>query len=277
MPDGSQLDRWQRFRLAFGRWWYHRVHRLARRRVTPGGTIRQALLAFVYISPILFTNALTWSEKKGPLISFTVVYVIVQLWRAYGEMEPRGWDDAREHYIDRKHEFGSVLKRLGSGDPDQLDHAYQRDCLWLIANYVRAWRWDLGAKNIFASLLIEDPDNPDYLIVTARDREQRVDARDVPKRYLKSDRIVSECFNTGKYCEVDNLVVQSGEVGRDCPYKSILGLPLRDSFGRVVAVVSIDSSLPYHFAMEGDLLEVYLQPYLVALLPSVERLYRRRG
>ena len=276
IPTNVSLSRWQRLRLESGRWWFHRVHRILRRKVTPGGTFRQVVLAFIYICPFLFTQALTWGEKKGFIIWLGVLYVLVQVWRAYGEMEPRGWDDAREHYIDRKHEFGSVLTRLGSRDVSQLDHSFQRDCLWLVANYVRAWRWDLAAKNIFANLLIEDPEDSDYLIVIARDREQRVDARPVPKRYLRSERLISECFNTGKYCEVGNLSLQSGNRDPDCPYKSILGLPLKDDSGKVIAVVSIDSSLRHHFAMEGDLLEVYLQPYLVTLRPSVELEIGRR-
>jgi hypothetical protein len=234
------------------------------------------VLALVYVSPIVFINALTWLEKTKTLLEFTAVYIVVQLWRAYVEMEPRGWDEAREHYIDRKHEFGSVLRRLGSGDQSQLDHNYQRDCLWLVANYVRAWRWDLAAKKIFANLLIEDPCDPEYLIVVARDREQYVDARPIPKRYLRLERLINECFNTGKYCEIGDLSLQSGKRDHDCTYQSILGLPIKDDSGRVIAVVSIDSSLRHHFAMEGDLLEVYLQPYLVALRPSIELEITRR-
>jgi hypothetical protein len=260
----------QRFRLGFGRWWYHRVHRLVRRKVTPAKTIRQIILAFVYISPILVTNALTWEEKRGPLIWFSVVYILVQLWRAYGDLEPQGWNEAREHYIDRKHEFARVIKRLATGNQADLDHEYQRDCLWLIANYVRAWRWDLAAKHIFANLLVEDPDDPASLIVVARDTEGRVDSRDVPKRYLKSERLIGECFETGRFREVGNVRIQSERVEKGCPYVSILGLPIKNAQGRVIGVVSIDSSLPYHFAMEGDLLEVYLQPYLLALRASLE-------
>ncbi|MBK5260522.1 MAG: hypothetical protein JJE51_13100 [Thermoanaerobaculia bacterium] len=263
-----------RFRIEFGRWWYNRIHRISRRKVTWPETVSQAVLAFVYLSPLLLTNALTWDEKRGPAIWLTLIYVFFQLIRQYRELEPQAWDDAREHYIDRKHEFAKVIRRLSSGDPAKLDHAYQRDCLWLIANYLRSWRWDLREKHIFASLLVEEPSDPQYVTVIARDREERTDARDVPKRYLKSERLISECFETGKYCEISNLRLESPyPVANDCPYKSILGLPLKNASGKVIAIVSIDSSLPYHFAMEGDLLEVKLQPYLVALLPSVE-LYR---
>ena len=198
-PDRTLLTRRQRFRIEFGRWWYHRVHRLTRRKVTPESTVRQILLAFVYIAPILFTTALTWEEKKGPIIWLAVMYVIVQLWRAYGELQPRGWDEAREHYIDRKHQFGSVIRRLAAGDPALLDHTYQRDCLWLIANYVRAWRWDLRAERIFANLLIEDPKDQNSVIVVARDLEDRLKARPIPKPYRKEERLISECFNSGTY------------------------------------------------------------------------------
>jgi hypothetical protein len=200
-------------------------------------------------------------------MGFVAVYLVANGIKAWRDHAPTLWMRARDEYATRQIFFAGVLKNLM---PRALStaqtHEFQVDCLYLIAEYARAWQWDLEAKKIFANLIVVDPGGTTVTVI-ARDREKPLGAtRPVPKTYKMAERqAVKRCLESGKICEVGDLNVELPEYPRE-DYRNIVVLPLRKTpLGPVDAVVSIDSSERYHFSLEAKLLETHLQPYLSAL------------
>lgn len=188
----------------------------------------------------------------------------------------RFWDPAIDFYEERKLRMAKIIRRATAVDRrrdmrsrEQLNHDFQVECLWLIANYVRSCRGDLVGQTIFANLIVIDPDDPAFLKVIARDREGETYARPVPSRSPRIGRFVNICFEPGgKTCEVDDLEALC-ELEHPMEYKSIVGLPITEPDGNVIGVVSIDSSNSYDFVGYADILAVGLQPYLELLRPTL--------
>jgi transcriptional regulator with GAF, ATPase, and Fis domain len=167
----------------------------------------------------------------------------------------------KEWYLARKLGLTKVIQALHrreeiAKNPDSV-REYQREVLWLIASYVRGYRFDKKGRIIFANLLVPDGD---HLVVVARDREHRKPTA----RYPRDGMIVDEVFQTGDATITGDLYIDYPATDRGKKYHSILVLPVRYN-DRVLAAVSIDSSRKHDFDVGfRDLVEC-LQPY-VALL-----------
>jgi hypothetical protein len=239
----KQLGFWYSARL----WWYTKIHRYAKGQFTKREAALHVLLFTAWMYPILVSQVMALNVIKS-----------------LKEFKPMTWLRARDDHTKRNIGFGNVIKRLTlseGADP----HEIQRDCLYLIANYVRSWRRDEYAKKIFANLLVEDPSDDSRLVVIARDHELFSNRR-VGKKYLKTERAVAECFETQTLCVVGDAAVEYPDSHREAEYRSILGIPLRDiDSGRVLGVLSIDSSEPFHFSIDAKELETNLQPYIAAI------------
>ena len=261
---------WRGIRYDLRRLYYTTIHRFAKQPFTWSETLAHVLIVLLWISPILLNQYITWQHKRQFGVGFVAMYLFLNFLRSWRDFRPMIWLKARDDHAERNIGFARLLRLLATGSAyDAKRHDFQTECLYLIANYVRSWRRDIGAKKIFANLLVIDHDRPDVIEVVARDREGVFDARPMnTPRQITALRI-GECVATGRRCVVGDLTLESP--GSDEPYRSILGIPLkRWSDGTVIGVLSIDSSEPFHFDTDAQTLETNLQPYIVALEATLE-------
>ena len=258
------------WRYDFRRLYYTTVHRFTKQHFSWDETVTHVVLISMWVSPLLLNQYINWRHKGQLSFGFFGLYLVMNFIRAWRDFRPLIWLKAREDHAERNIGFASLIRMLANGAAQKSKrHDFQTECLYLIANYVRSWRRDIGAKKIFANLLIIDRRRPHEIKVVARDREGVFDARllNTP-RDLDSLRI-AECVATGARCVVGDLSLESP--GAVEPYRSILGIPLkRWNDGAVIGVLSIDSSEPFHFDTDAQTLETNLQPYIVALEATLE-------
>jgi GAF domain-containing protein len=125
----------------------------------------------------------------------------------------------------------------------------------------------MGAKQIFANLLIGEGDE---MVVVARDQVHRVGGA----RYPRNVMIASKALETGHPQLVGELYEEWPETVEGKPYRSILAIPVNTE-SKVVGVVSIDSSLPFHFHADPNLVN-YLMPYVGLLAWTLDPGYAKR-
>lgn len=175
---------------------------------------------------------------------------------------PRMLQIVERNYLERKARLYMLLremqKQMYTKDPptEEARLRFQRDALDLITSYVRGHRADHNGTIIFANLLVEDGDD---IVVVARDKEHRVPLA----RYPKEGMIAWKAMQTGN-TQICSDATKLLAPGREMSYRSILAIPIRND-ERILGVVSIDSSLPYHFDLEVDALERALAPYVCLL------------
>lgn len=205
--------------------------------------------------------------RKGGLVGIGL-FVVVQLIRKWRESSPANMKLVERDYLRRK--LGMYKAIIDAQNWPQLAKAqhsvenYQREVLQLIASYVRGHRGDQKGTTVFANLLVEDGDE---LVVIARDREHR----QTPARYPKRGMIAWEALTTGDYQFTGDVYADYPDTQAGKKYHSILVIPVR-SHGKVLGVVSIDSSKHYHFDLDYTDLVEYLQPYIALLVWSLEML-----
>jgi hypothetical protein len=237
------------------------------RRYTFSDVLQHGLTWLLWVSPILLSGVLELREKRNWTLVFLVVYLVANAVRAWRDLSPMNWIRAKEQYVQRQIAFARLIKQMRlSGFDDRTLHDFQRECLTLIAGYTRAWRWDVYGTKIFANLITVDEGGATVTVI-ARDLEGPFGAkRQTPKRYKIEDRqAVKQAVETGMICEVGDIRLELPHASPE-EYRSVLVLPLRkDPLGPVTAVISIDSSEPYHFAMEAEELRTHLQPYMAAI------------
>jgi hypothetical protein len=228
------------------------------------------MIVLLWIFPILLNQYITWQHKRQLGVGFVAMYLFLNFVRSWRDFRPMIWLKAREDHAERNIGFAGLIRQLASGAASGAKrHDFQTDCLYLIANYVRSWRRDIGAKKIFANLLVISPKQPDALKVVARDREGVFDSRPMNTARKIDALQIGACVTTGRRCVIGDLTLESPASNE--PYRSILGIPLkRWSDGVVIGVLSIDSSEPFHFDTDAQTLETNLQPYIVALEATLE-------
>jgi hypothetical protein len=141
---------------------------------------------------------------------------------------------------------------------------FQQEVLHLIASYVRDHRRDVGAKQIFANLLVGEGDE---MVVIARDQAHRSGTA----RYPKVRMIAARALESGKPQLVGELYEEWPETDGSKPYHSILAIPVFLE-NKTVGVVSIDSSIPWHFHADPHLVD-YLLPYVGLLAWTLDLTY----
>lgn len=238
---------------------------------------QKLLLEDILITGVVFSGAvLTGRIALDAAGTIVLAKIAISLAIRTHRGSKRFWDPAVDFYEERKLRMAKIVRKATAVDRrremrsrEHENHDYQVECLWLIANYVRSCRGDLVGHSIFANLIVIDPEDSTLLKVIARDREGETYARPVPQRSSRSAKFVNVCFEPGgKTCEVDDLEALC-EKGQTFEYRSIVGLPVTEPDGTVIAVVSIDSSNSYDFVGYADILAVGLQPYLELLRPTL--------
>lgn len=196
-----------------------------------------------------------WKQPLG----YVGIWLLVALWKVYRELSPRNMQLLQRNYLYRKlllYRLVRDMERAPLLSPPEVMR-FQQETLHLIATYVRDHRSDIKGMQIFANLLVEDGDN---MRVVARDRFHREGSLTSPKRKTLAWVAVS----TGEPKMTGDMYADYPETPPGKPYRSILAIPVCRN-GRVLGIVSIDSTRRYHFDREMKTLVEYLSPY-VALL-----------
>lgn len=129
----------------------------------------------------------------------------------------------------------------------------------VIANHVRALRYDKGEEKIFCSLLVEhDEDN---LKVIARSKNGVRRDRAV---YVKSGMLAYAAMTQKRVLESGDIFIDFPSTPADKPYKSVLVIPIFYQ-DQPIAALSVDSSEPYHFTGKEEQINTRLMSYTVLL------------
>lgn len=216
---------------------------------------------------------LTAATQLG--LSDTTIYGLIALIaaqgaKAYRDSSPKHMQQLTQGYLTRKILLNRLVQdapRAGIMSAHEVSR-FQQEALHLIATYVRDHRRDLGAKHIFANLLIGDGDE---MVVVARDRAHRTNSA----RYLKKRMVAARALETGRTQLVGELYEEWPDTDGEKPYRSILAIPVFLG-NRTVGVVSIDSSIPWHFHADPNLAD-YLMPYVGLLAWTLDLTYVKNG
>lgn len=253
---------WSRFRRAC-RICYYRIGHWARQ----GPIWERTLHTVIYLAlPIAAAAKIGWSWKTiGAICSLILLRGV----KAFRDNSPKHMQPLAKGYLERKLMLFRLVRdvpRSASMNEHEV-RRFQQEALHLIASYVRDHRRDIGAKQIFANLLVGDGD---FMVVVARDQVHRVGGA----RYPKSVMVASQALDTGHTQLVGELYEEWPQTVAGKPYRSILAIPVTTDT-KVVGVVSIDSSQPFHFHADPNLVN-YLMPYVGLLAWTLDPGYARR-
>lgn len=255
--------RWSRLRKHVHVCWFRLRHWAGQ-----GLVLERLIYTAVYLFlPITAATRIGWSKAT---ILGLVSLIVVQGAKSYRDSSPRHMQQLAKGYLTRKIILNRLIQDM-SRAPIMSAHEiarFQQEALCLIAAYVRDHRRDVSAKVIFANLLVGDGDE---MVVIARDRTHRIGGA----RYPKAQMIAARAFDTGRPQIVGELYAEWPETVGEKPYRSILAIPvfLGD---HAVGVVSIDSSIPWHFHADPNLVD-YLTPYVGLLAWTLDPGYAKNG
>ena len=233
-----------------------------------GPVWERLLYTAVYLSlPLAAATQMGWNWKT---ISAFLGVLLFRGVKAYRDNSPRHMQQLAQGYLARKlllYRLVQDVPRAAQMNAHEISR-FQREVLHLIATYVRDHRRDVGAKLIFANLLTGVGDE---MVVIARDQSHRIGGA----RYPKAQMIAARALETGKTQLVGDLYAEWPDTVGDKPYRSVLAIPvfLGD---RAVGVVSVDSSLPWHFHADPNLAN-YLMPYVGLLAWTLDLGYVRNS
>jgi hypothetical protein len=245
----------------FKKWFYTFWHRLSSRRFSIRRTffniIVLALWFFGFIFPLLKGGKIGWSLG----IAGTLCYILYGLLKTYGETNSIGKTYLVKCKISRKVMTASVLDKMLK-NPCPAEPTGKReileDILDIVTDHVRAFRYDRVGEKIFCSLLIEY-DN-EQLKVICRNRGER--SGSPLKKKANMQAWVS--MTTMRTIECGNILLDFPNAPANLPYKSVLTIPLVYE-DKSIAVLSIDSSEPYHFSGEAERINTSLLPYITLI------------
>lgn len=245
----------------------HPIHRWLTRRIhATSSWIRRPGLAGRALSSAWSVGLLAYPLFKIGWrhgLAYTSLWILTGLYKAYKDAHPSHLPLLQQSYLTRELRLHKVLSRALARGSFRMSVQEQRELqveiLELVAAYVREHRNDLSSTQIFASLLVEDKDE---LVVVARDRA----GRQVPARRPREGMLAAQVFQTGVDCCTGDVSVDFPDTPADKSYRSILAIPVKDANHKVRAVVSIDSSLAYHFDDDRRELVTYLYPYVSLML-----------
>jgi len=200
----------------------------------------------------------------------TLLWVTVAAAKAWRELSPKNMQLFQRGYLHRKLLLYKLLQQMeGPTNASLLDvRMFQQDALSLIANYVRDHRADVKGTVVFANLLIPAADDPESLVVITRDREHL--DRQTPSKVAIADTVVGEAFTAGREVICGDIYKEFPDTVPGKPYRSVLAIPVKRR-GRILGVVSIDSSRRYHFDGDAENLTSYVNPYIALLAWTLDR------
>jgi hypothetical protein len=195
---------------------------------------------------------------NGSLLLYGSAFVMLGT-RIYGPaVRLLSQEDDVKYKIKRRIQTANCIDELARiiDDPqsskieDILD--IRRRLLECIVKHVREYRNDFAGVKIYSNLLIRQEDEIE--VVVRNDPNRRV-----PCRYPKDSLLCNEVFDTSTTTTCGDVSCYSH---RQTDYKSFMALPVCDyKDGRCLAVVTIDSTEPYHFDDIYELIETMLRPY----------------
>lgn len=248
-PTRRQLTIW---RHSLSHWWNH------------GKGVSRLIYASAWGTLLYQTVTKSALGLVGWVIGLVVLYMKLRV--VIGEMDPKHLPMFQRTLDERQLLLKKLLHSMqlwGEQAPTvrELEN-FEVDCLRLIVSLVRDHRSDLHGKKIFANLMVERGDS--VLVIARAD-----DNRDVPKAYAREQvSIACSAFETGLPKMTGDVYADAPNTERGKSYSSVLAIPVKIR-NQVLAVVSIDSELKYHFYNYFDELENLLGPYIQILASAL--------
>ena len=244
------------------RWYYTLWHKFTSRRFS----VRLLLLNFLIF--VTWMIAFIVPAFKSGKISFKLAFGAGIAYIFYGILRhyPSLHNFQRKHFIKQK--IAREIMTSGILDKMLEDNLARElltpakgiplleEILEVIANSVRTYRCDTEGDKIFCNLLIEHDEG--HLKVIARNKGGK--RKDYPI-YKKDGMLAWTSITHKRVCESGDIFIEFPSTPANKPYKSILTIPIiyRDSS---VAVLSIDSSEPYHFTGIEETINTRLLSYM---------------
>lgn len=229
----------------------------------PKGTLTLFILkVIVIVIPLLYTIA-KWHYGWILLVGYLVLIVVTRR----EDFSPKHVQLVKDGYKGRKGIFASVIGELSKGvDFGKVDKGLVRQhALDMIVSYTRGYRSDVQKTKIFTCLLVQENGGKD-IHVLMRDTDS-AKKRGLDAVYPAKGMLAQKCFSLKD-------VQFTGDVKTDYPgtpvgkeYNSVLCVPMLgpETQCEVLAVVSIDSTEPYHFDKCVSDLHTALMPYLALI------------
>ena len=228
-------------------------------------TLKLAAYGLAIGGPAIFI----WAKRAEWSIAFILMSVAGVLLTAYIKLKPDFSNPVFRVATRTNIEIAAIM-RVTYRDFDGSERKLlQKRLLQAIADYVRSLRHDVHGTKIYANLLVRDRRDPAQVVVLARSHDYAGEDR---ARHPLDEMAVRTCFMEGKTVEIGDVRVDFPKTG-DKRYRSILGIPLKSVQGepRVIGVLSIDSSSPYHFSKWEKQLTNVLLPLTTILELTLER------
>lgn len=247
------------------RFFYTQWHKFTSRRFSVRLLLLKLIIFGAWFSAFIVPPLV--SGKIGPKLAIVggfafIAYGILQNYPGIRDFQRKNF---KKNKIKRKTLTADTLDRM-------LDHKLSEvpltpelgtplveEVLEIIANHVRAIRYDRAEEKIFSSLLVEHDSK--HLQVIARSKSE--ERRDRPT-YKKSDMLVWTSMTQRRAMASGDIFVDFPNTSAGKAYKSVLVIPIFYN-DEVIAALSIDSSEPYHFTGKEEEINTRLLSYTVLL------------
>ncbi len=246
------------------RWFYITWHKFTSRRFSFKLLIFQTILlgtwCYAFIIPALRSGKIDLKLAFGGVIAY-IFYGILKNYPVMPNLQRKHFTKQK---IARKIMTADILDKMTEHNLANLPRSDKEgiplleEILQVIADHVRTYRYDREGEKIFCNLLIEY--EYEYLKVIARNRTER---RGYPI-YKKSDMQAWTSMTHKRVYESGDIFIDFPSTPAGKPYKSVLTIPIiyKDYS---IAVLSIDSSEPYHFTGIEETINTRLLSYSVLL------------
>lgn len=211
-----------------------------------------------------------WAKRADWSIAFVIMSIAGVLLTAYIKLKPDFGNPVFRVATRTNIEIAAIMRKTYRNFDGEDRKLLQKRLLQAIADYVRSLRHDTHGTKIYANLLIRDKRDPSQVLVLARSHDYAGEER---AKHPLDEMAVRTCFLEGKTVEVGDVRVDFPKTGEK-RYRSILGIPLKSvqyDQPEVIGVLSIDSSLPYHFAKWEKQLVNVLLPLTTILELTLEK------
>ncbi len=248
----------------FKKWLYVTWHKFTARRfsVTYGLFHTFLLVTWVYafIYPAVVSRTLNYKHAVGAVFAY-IIYGILKNY-PYARNFQRPY--FTKHKIKRKYMTSDILDKMIEhslkGKPRTPEEGIPllEEILKVITDHIRTFRYDREEDKIFCSLLLEY--DADQLKVIARNESG---ARGYPT-YKKTDMQAWTTMTHKKVIGSGDIFIDFPSTPANKPYKSVLTIPIFYD-NDCIAVLSIDSSEPYHFTGVEETINTRVLSYTVLL------------
>lgn len=248
----------------FKRLWYVTWHKFSARRFSVKfGLFHSFILVawvFAFIYPAVVSRKLDYKYAVGAIIA----YIIYGILKNYPFVRNFQRTYFTKHKMKRKFMTADILDKMIehslNGRPRTPEEGIPllEEILQVITDHIRTFRYDREEEKIFCSIMLEYDVNK--LKVIARNEHG---ARGYPT-YKKADMQAWTTMTHKKVIGSGNIYIDFPATPANKPYKSVLTIPIFYD-NDCIAVLSIDSSEPYHFTGVEETINTRVLSYAVLL------------